>query len=161
MVYNRRNKNIINQPQQNWHSEKLLVSSNCILHKERCGNNDNNHHHHVALAKQISLTLSRHPSLSSIAPGSILYRQCCCIKVQVSCPNFAYPCEVVNRSISLMSSSLLLQQCTPCLVRLSCIVLEMGGLIATVFLGADYSSTCSELLAAFLCNCHQAFSPYV
>ena len=29
------------------------------------------HHHHVTLSAQISLTLSRHPSLSSIASGSI------------------------------------------------------------------------------------------
>ena len=42
------------------------------------------HHHHVTLPARISLTLSRHPSLSSIAPGrfSRLYplsKQSCCI----------------------------------------------------------------------------------
>ena len=31
--------------------------------------NHHHHHHHVALPALISLTLSRHPSLSSIAPG--------------------------------------------------------------------------------------------
>ena len=33
----------------------------------------------------------------------------------------------VHRSTSLMSSSLLLQQCPACLVRLTCIVIVMGG----------------------------------
>ena len=36
-------------------------------------------------------------------------------------------CEGVHRRTSLMSSSLLLQQCTACLVRLTLIVLVMGG----------------------------------
>ena len=38
------------------------------------------------------------------------------------------PCEGVRRSISLMSSSLILQQCpTTCLVSLTLIVFVMGG----------------------------------
>ena len=40
---------------------------------------------------------------------------------------FARPCEGVHRSISLRSSSLLLQQCPACLVRLILIVFMMGG----------------------------------
>ena len=40
---------------------------------------------------------------------------------------FARPYVGVHRSISLMSSSLLLQQCPACLVRLTCIVFVMGG----------------------------------
>ena len=89
------------------------------------------HHHHVAPPARISMTLSRHSSLSSIAPrrSSRLHpvsAQSCCVKVLAGCPTFACPCEGVHWSISLMSSSLLLQQCPACLVRLSWIVFEMG-----------------------------------
>ena len=42
-------------------------------------------------------------------------------------PVFARPCEGVNRSTSFISSSLLLQQCPACLVRLTWIVFVMGG----------------------------------
>ena len=41
-------------------------------------------------------------------------------------PAFARPCKVVHRSTSLMSSSLLLQQCSVILVRLTLIVFVMG-----------------------------------
>ena len=40
---------------------------------------------------------------------------------------FAWPYAGVHRSTSLMSSSLLLQQCPACQVRLTCIVFVMGG----------------------------------
>ena len=40
---------------------------------------------------------------------------------------FAWPYVGVHRSSSLTSSSLLLQQCPACLVRLTCIVFVMGG----------------------------------
>ena len=56
------------------------------------------HHHHIVLAAGITLTLSRHSSLSFIALGRSSGQQ------PVS---------------SLMSSSLLLQQCPACLVRLT------------------------------------------
>ena len=59
-----------------------------------------------------------------------------------------------------MSSSLLLQQCSVCMVRLTWIVFVMGGRTAAVLWGVA-SSTCSKLLAAFLCNCRQAFSSSV
>ena len=42
-------------------------------------------------------------------------------------PAFAWPYVGIHRSTSLMSSSLLLQQCPACLVRLTCIVFVMGG----------------------------------
>ena len=42
-------------------------------------------------------------------------------------PAFARPCEGVHRSTSLMSSSLILQQCPACLVRLTLIIFVMGG----------------------------------
>ena len=42
-------------------------------------------------------------------------------------PAFARPCVGVHRSTSLMSSSLLLQQCPACLARLTWIVFVIGG----------------------------------
>ena len=81
---------------------------------------------------RISLTLSRHFSLSFIAScwSSGLYPvslHSCCMYVQAGRPAFAWPCVGVHRSTSLMSSSLLLQQCPACLVRLTWIVFVMGG----------------------------------
>ena len=83
------------------------------------------HHHHVVPLARISLTLSRHFSLSFIAfdrssgvhPVS---SQSCCMYVRAGCPAFAWLYAGVHSSTSLMSSSLLL-------VRLTCIVFVMGG----------------------------------
>ena len=92
----------------------------------------NHHHHHIALPAQISLTISCHTSLSSNAPGRssrlhpVLARSCY-IYVLASYPAFAYPCEGLHRSMSLMSSFWLLQQCPACLVHLTWIVFMMGG----------------------------------
>ena len=60
-----------------------------------------------------------------------------------------------------MSSSLLLQQCSACLVRLAWIVLVMGGRwpYSWCFVGVA-ARTCSILLATFLCSCRLA-SPAV
>ena len=90
------------------------------------------HHHHVVPLAQISLTLSRHFSLSFIASGrsSALYpvsSQSCCMYVRAGRPAFARPYVGVHRITSLMSSSLLLQQCLACVVRLTWIVFLMGG----------------------------------
>ena len=90
------------------------------------------HHHHVAPSARISLTLSRHTSLLSITSGrsSRLHpvsAQSCFMQVLAGCPAFALPCEGVHQSTSLMSSSLLLQQCSICLVRLTWIFFVMGG----------------------------------
>ena len=97
-----------------------------------CLNLLNFHHHHVAPSARISLTLSRHPSLSSIASSRSSEQyprlgQSCCMLVLAGCPAFAHPCEGVYRSTSLMSLSLLLQQCPACLVCQSLIVFVMGG----------------------------------
>ena len=94
--------------------------------------NHPHHHHHVTPPAQISLTLSCHPSLSSITPSwsSRLHHvsaQSCCIQVLAVHPAFARPCEGLYRSMSLMSSSLLLQQCPACLVRLTWTVFVMSG----------------------------------
>ena len=123
------------------------------------------HHHHVALLERIFLTHSRRPSLSSIAPGRSsrphpVSSQSGCMYVRARRPAFARPCEVVHRSTSLMSSYLLLQQCSACLVRLTLIVFVTDGCTVAVLWGA-VSRACSILLAAFLCNFRQASSPYV
>ena len=78
------------------------------------------------------LTHSRHPSLSSIAPGRSSRphpgsAQSCCRYVLAGRPTLAHPCEGVNRSTSLLSSPLLLQQCPACLIRLIWIVFVKGG----------------------------------
>ena len=90
------------------------------------------HHHHVVPLARISLTLSRHFSLSFIASGrsSRLHpvsSHSCCMYVLAGRPTFAQPYVGVHRSTSLMSSSLVLQQCPACLVRLTWIVFVMSG----------------------------------
>ena len=93
------------------------------------------HHYHVMPLARISLTLSCHFSLSFIASGwsSGLHpvsSQSCSMYVRAGCPAFARPYVGVHRSTSLMSSSLLLQQCPACLVRLTWIVFVIGGRVA-------------------------------
>ena len=89
------------------------------------------YHHHVAPSARISLTLSHLPSLSSLYYQQVIRAksvstQYCCIKVRAGRPAFARPYEGVHKSTSLMRSSLLLQQCPACLVRLILIVFVMG-----------------------------------
>ena len=79
-----------------------------------------------------TLTLSRHFSLSFIAFGRSsglhpVSSHSCCIYVQAGGPAFAWPYAGVHRCTSLMRSSLLLQQCPVCLVRVTCTVFVMGG----------------------------------
>ena len=69
-------------------------------------------------------------------------------------PNFARPYEWAHQSTSLISSSLLLQQFSACLVRLIWIGFVMCGSWGAA------SMTCSLQLAAFLCNYCQDFSLY-
>ena len=90
------------------------------------------HHHHVVPLARISLTLSRHFFQSFIASGRSsglhpVSSHSCCMYVQAGVPAFARPYAGVHRSTSLMSSSLLLQQCPACLVRLTWIVFVMVG----------------------------------
>ena len=95
-------------------------------------NHHHHHHHHIVLAARISLTLSRHSSLSFIALGRSSGQQpvsshSCWMYVRAGRPAFARPCVGIHKSTSLMSSSLLLQQCPACLVRLTWIVFMIGG----------------------------------
>ena len=90
------------------------------------------HHHHVVLVARISLTLSRHFSLLFNASGRSsglhpVSSHSCCMYVRAGRPAFARPYAGVHRSTSLMSSSLLLQQCPACQVCLTWIVFVMGG----------------------------------
>ena len=87
------------------------------------------HHHHVLPLAQISLTLPRLFSLSLIVSGKssglhpVSSHSCCSSWSSCFC---SVICGV-HRSTSLISSSLLLQQCPACLVRLAWIVFVMGG----------------------------------
>ena len=90
------------------------------------------HHHHFVPQAQISLTFSRHFSLSFMAFGRYsglhhVFSHSCCMYVRVGRPAFARPYVGVHRSTSLMSSSLFLQLCPACLVCLTWIVFVMGG----------------------------------
>ena len=72
------------------------------------------HHHHIVLVARISLTLSRHSSLSFIALGRSsgqhpVSSHSCWMYVRAGRPAFARPCVGIHKSTSLMSSSLLLQ----------------------------------------------------
>ena len=84
-------------------------------------------HHHVVPPARISLTLYHHFSWSLIASGRSsglhpVSSQSCCMYVRAGHPAFARPYVGVHSSISLMSSSLLLQQCPACLVRLALVL---------------------------------------
>ena len=155
----------------------LLVLSDHVLHSAQHLNYFNvftqrySHHHHVVPLARISLTLSRHFSLSFIASGRSsglhsVSSQSCCMYVRAGRPAFARSYEGVHRSTSLLSSSLLLQQCPACLVRLAWIVFVMvgvGGRIVGALRGVA-ARTCSILLETFLCNCRlvsvQVVHPY-
>ena len=81
---------------------------------------------------RISLTLSHHFFLSFISSGwssglHLVSSHSCCMYIRTGRPTFARPYVGVQRSTSLMSSSLLLQQCPACLVRLTWIVFVMEG----------------------------------
>ena len=57
----------------------------------------------------------------------IISSHSCCMNVRAGRPAFDWPYVGVHRSTSLTISSLLLQQCPACLVRLACIVFVIGG----------------------------------
>ena len=124
-------------------------------------------YHHVVPPARISLTLSRHFSLSFIAfcSSSGLHpvsSHNCCMYVRAGRPAFAWPYAGVHWSTSLMSSFLLLQQCPACLVRLTCIVFVMGGKWPYSWcLVGCFARTCSILLSTFLCNCRLVSSSAV
>ena len=90
------------------------------------------HHHLVVPLAWISLTLSRHFSLSFITSGRSsglhpISSHSCCMHVRAGHPALARPYVGVYRSTSLMSPSLLIQQYPACLVHLTWIVFVIGG----------------------------------
>ena len=110
----------------------LLYSLYILFYHTLCINLFCYHHHHVVPLARISLTLSRHFSLSFITSGRSsglhpVSSHSCCMYVLAGRPAFARPYVGVYRSTSLMSSSLLPQQCPACPVSLTWIVFVMGG----------------------------------
>ena len=90
-------------------------SAGSDTHTDTKTNIYHHHHHHIVLAARISLTLSRHSSLSFIALGRSSGQQpvsshSCWMNVRAGRPAFVRPCVGIHKSTSLMSSSLLLQQ---------------------------------------------------
>ena len=69
------------------------------------------HHHDVVLLARISLTLSIHLSSGRSSGLHPVSSQSSCMYVLAGRPAFVRPYVGVYRSTSLMSSSLLLQQC--------------------------------------------------
>ena len=113
-----------------WWWLHFLMMTILFIHSWR--ENYHHHHHHVVLVTRVSLTLSRHFSLSFIASDRSsgqhpVSSHSCWMYVRAGCPAFARPCVGVHKNTSLMSSSLLLQQCPACLVRLTWIVFVIGG----------------------------------
>ena len=82
-------------------------------------------YNHVGLLKQISLTLSLHSSLSSMASDKASKLHL--LSVQSYFRQILVGCPTLHRRTSLMSLSLLLQQCPACLVHLIWMFLEMTG----------------------------------
>ena len=108
-----------------------------------------------------SATLHYSPSLPGGLPRYILYWHSAAV---YRCKRVVHLSLIhvkgVCRSISLLSSSLLLLQFPVCLVRLTWIVSVMGSRCrySSCFVA---SRTCSVWLAEFLSNCRQGFTPYV
>ena len=145
----------------NFTNKWLLLNTleiQCILYRHQ--------HRYVMLQERISLTLSRHLSLASIASGgsSRLYPvsvRGCCRSVLVGCPTLAGSCEGVHERTSLMTSSLLLQQCPAYLVRLIWMFLRWEvGKRAAAILWVVASWVCLIYLVEFTCNSCLAFSLY-
>ena len=147
---------------------KMCVKTSNNLLAKICFVRYHHHHHHlvVPLARR-SLALSRHFSLSLIASGRSsglhpVSSHSYCMYVRAGRPAFARSYVGVHRSTSLMSSSLLLQQCPACLVRLTWIVFVMWGRWPYSWcLVGCCRQDCSILLATFLSNCCLASSPAV
>ena len=112
------------------HLQCYICESRCYIIRAA-----EHHHHHVVSLARISQTLSRHFSLSLIASSGSselhpVSSHSYCMCVRAGRLAFTRPYVGFHRSTSLMSSSLLLQQCPACLVRLTCIVFRDGRQVA-------------------------------
>ena len=90
---------------------RILIYGHGIIH--------HHHHHHVVPPARISLTLSRHFSLSFISFGRSsglhpVSSHSCSMYVRAGRPAFAWPYVGVHRSTSLMSSSSLASPAVSC-----------------------------------------------
>ena len=97
--------------QRPWQSRQIILLRQGFLHVHRL--EYIYHHHHVVPQAWISLSLSRHFSLSFIATGRSsrphpVSSHICWMYVQAGRPAFARPYVGVHKSTSFMSSSLLL-----------------------------------------------------
>ena len=117
---------------QKWdHTRLKILLTKCVLQIIYIQYINSHLDHHVMPLAQISLTLSHYISLSFIASGRSsglhpVSSHSCCVYIRAGRPAFVWPYAGVHRSTSLMSSSLLLQQCPACLGGLTCIVFVMG-----------------------------------
>ena len=81
------------------------------------------YHHLIALVARYPWPSLATPPSSGQHPES---SHSCWMYVRAGRPAFSRPCVGVHKSTSLMHSSLLLQQCPACLVRLTWIVFDRG-----------------------------------
>ena len=103
---------------------------------------ESHHHHHVVPLARISLTLSCHFSRSFITSGRSsglhpVSSHSCCMYVLAGHLALARPYVGVHRSTSLMSSSLLLQQCPACFLFIS---METTTYMGSMFTPLDRAS---------------------
>ena len=82
-----------------------------------------NYHHHHHIPDLLSPSFIASGRSSALHPVS---SHSCWMYVRAGRPAFARPYVGVHKSTSLMSSSLLLQPCPACLVRLTWIIFVMG-----------------------------------
>ena len=99
-------------------------------------------HRRLFNAKSPGTSPSTRLSPPSLFPQRyILYRHRCCMYVLASRPVFARPCEGDYGNMLLMSSSLLLQQCLACLVRLTWMNYSYTYILNTSFIKTFYRYT--------------------
>ena len=105
------------------------------------------------------------PSYPSLPPGLPNDILCPCradVNVLVGRLTIARLLVRFHRRTLVMSSSLLLQHCPPCLVHLTLMICEMGDRWPYSCCFVDVATRiCSKMIAAFLCNFQLAFSPSV
>ena len=110
--------------------ELLVLHSNTIKHlccfKIKLSALDNNTWNHLTVCKQMSSDSFNNVSYKLLVYKLYIYIYIY-IYVRAGRPAFARPCVGIHKSTSLMSSSLLLQQCPACLVLLTWIVFVIGG----------------------------------
>ena len=128
------------------------------------------HHHHVTLVARISLTLSRHSSLSFIALGRSsgqhpVSSHSCWMYVRAGRPAFARLCvgglqEYITHELVPASPAVSCMSGSSNLNSFRDRRQVAGGRTVGVLWGVA-ARTCSRLLAAFLCICRLASSPAV